>query len=249
MDLNNPVTCANLEAAFAGESQANRKYLFFADLAKSLGHHELARLFRETANQETQHAFAHFRLLHPELVVEDPSALSQEQKDTLLSRCLQLAIEGETYEYEQMYPEFAAAARRERDSSAQAEFEEQIDESREHAGLFRKAAGNFGLLTAIEQHHAQQYGVALEALRGRGTAGVADQPAAGRWICRVCSMIYDPALGDPDSGIAPGTPFEAIPDDWECPICGTSKGSFMPYREPELQQQDREPELQRQGTL
>ena len=47
-------------------------------------------------------------------------------------------------------------------------------------------------------------------------------------------MIYDPVLGDPDFGIAPGTAFEEIPADWVCPICGTSKANFIPYREPEL---------------
>ena len=47
-------------------------------------------------------------------------------------------------------------------------------------------------------------------------------------------MIYDPVAGDPDSGIAPGTPFEQIPDDWQCPICGTTKANFVPFREPEL---------------
>ena len=45
---------------------------------------------------------------------------------------------------------------------------------------------------------------------------------------------YDPAKGDPDLGIAAGTPFEAIPDDWQCPICGARKSSFVPYREAEL---------------
>ncbi|MCX5947338.1 MAG: rubredoxin [Cyanobacteria bacterium] len=57
---------------------------------------------------------------------------------------------------------------------------------------------------------------------------------AGKWICKVCSMIYDPAIGDPDSGIAAGTPFEAIADDWICPICLARKSSFIPYHEPEL---------------
>ena len=111
---------------------------------------------------------------------------------------------------------------------------EQSSESKEHAGLFRTAAKNFGLLTPIEQHHAETYGVALEALRGKGTAGQADQPIPGKWICKVCSMIYDHAEGDPDSGIAAGTPFEAIPNDWHCPICGVHKASFVPYREAEL---------------
>ena len=81
-------TQTNLEAAFGGESMANRKYLFFADVAKKLGSPELARLFRDTAAQETEHAFAHFRLLHPELVVDDPAELSDDFKKVLLARCL-----------------------------------------------------------------------------------------------------------------------------------------------------------------
>jgi rubrerythrin len=235
MDLSRPETRANLEAAFGGESMANRKYLFFADVAKRLGNAELARLFRDTANQETEHAFAHFRLLHPELVVDDPDGLDEAGKQAILARCLELAIEGETYEYTTMYPEFAARARADRDAAASAEFEEQIAESRDHAGIFRHAARNFGLLVPVEQHHAERYGVALEALQGRGVAGEAAEAVPGLWICKVCSMIYDPAVGDPDSGIAPGTPFEAIPDDWSCPLCGARKSSFIPYREPELQ--------------
>ena len=83
------------------------KYLFFSEAAKQLGHKDLAKLFRDTAAQETEHAFAHFRLLHPELVVSDPEQLSDEQKQAILSSCLELAIEGETYEYITMYPEFA----------------------------------------------------------------------------------------------------------------------------------------------
>ena len=234
MDLSGSRTRANLEAAFGGESMANRKYLFFADVAKQLGNSELAKLFRDTAAQETEHAFAHFRLLHPELVVGDPAALSDQQKQAVLARCLELAIAGETYEYTTMYPEFAAQARNDRDQGAVAEFNEQITESKEHAGIFKTAAKNFGLLAPIEHHHAERYGIALEALNGGGSLGEAAEPVAGKWICKVCSMIYDPAAGDPDSGIAPGTPFEAIPDDWHCPICGARKASFVPYREPEL---------------
>jgi rubrerythrin len=235
MDLSNPGTHANLEAAFGGESMANRKYLFFAEVAKQLGHGDLARLFRDTANQETEHAFAHFRLLHPELVVTDAAALSEEQKAAILARCLELAIAGETYEYTTMYPQFAAQARNDRDSTAAAEFDDQAAESRDHAAILRRAASNFGFLAPIEQHHAERYGVALAALQGQGTATEAPAPVAGQWICKVCSMIYDPAVGDPDSGIAAGTPFEAIPDSWVCPICGTRKANFIPYREPVLQ--------------
>ena len=106
MDLSNSNTAKNLEAAFGGESMANRKYLFFAEVTRQLGMSELSKLFKDTANQETEHAFAHFRLMHPELVVDDASSLTEEQKKAIASRCLELAVEGETYEYETMYPEF-----------------------------------------------------------------------------------------------------------------------------------------------
>lgn len=49
-----------------------------------------------------------------------------------------------------------------------------------------------------------------------------------RYRCTVCEYIYDPAQGDPDSGIAPGTPFEQIPDNWYCPQCGATKADFEP---------------------
>ena len=47
-----------------------------------------------------------------------------------------------------------------------------------------------------------------------------------RWICTICQYVYDHAVGDPDRGIAPGTPFEALPDDWSCPLCGAGKDVF-----------------------
>ncbi len=49
-----------------------------------------------------------------------------------------------------------------------------------------------------------------------------------KWECIVCGWIYDPEVGDPDGGIAPGTPFEDLPDDWECPECGATKDMFEP---------------------
>jgi len=52
-----------------------------------------------------------------------------------------------------------------------------------------------------------------------------------KWRCIVCSYIYDPAEGDPDSGIDPGTPFESIPDDWVCPLCGAGKDEFEMVKE------------------
>jgi rubredoxin len=47
-----------------------------------------------------------------------------------------------------------------------------------------------------------------------------------KYVCQVCGWIYDPAVGDPDGGIKPGTPFESIPDDWVCPMCGAEKSQF-----------------------
>ncbi|NLM72601.1 MAG: rubredoxin [Clostridiaceae bacterium] len=47
-----------------------------------------------------------------------------------------------------------------------------------------------------------------------------------KWVCTVCGYIYDPAVGDPDAGIEPGTPFEDLPEDWVCPDCGVGKDMF-----------------------
>lgn len=233
MDLSNFTTLQNLESAFAGESMANRKYLFFAAVARQLGFADLAKLFKETADQETEHAFAHFELLHPELVVKNVAALNDEQKREIISRCLSLAIEGETYEYTTMYPQFAAAAQKDRDDLAAAEFLNQAQESSDHANTFRTAAHRFGLLKFIENYHADRYIEALEVLNGGETVTrvISEDPHTQKWICRQCSMIYDPVIGDPDSGIAAGTAFTDIPDDWSCPICGATKKTFKPLEE------------------
>jgi len=47
-----------------------------------------------------------------------------------------------------------------------------------------------------------------------------------RYVCSICQYVYDPAEGDPENGIAPGTPFEDLPDDWVCPLCGAPKSEF-----------------------
>lgn len=47
-----------------------------------------------------------------------------------------------------------------------------------------------------------------------------------KWVCTVCGYVYDPDQGDPDSGVAEGTKWEDVPDDWECPVCGASKDDF-----------------------
>jgi rubredoxin len=49
-----------------------------------------------------------------------------------------------------------------------------------------------------------------------------------KYVCGVCGYVYDPEIGDPDSGILPGTAFESLPDDWACPVCGVTKDQFNP---------------------
>ena len=124
MEHTESTTIKNLEAAFAGESMAHIKYLYFARICRARGDEQSAKLFETTAAQEVQHAFGHLDLLFPE------SGLTPE-------RCLELAIEGETYEYTEMYPGFRHLAEQEKNSDAVREFDEQIDESREHAEQFQ----------------------------------------------------------------------------------------------------------------
>lgn len=47
-----------------------------------------------------------------------------------------------------------------------------------------------------------------------------------KYVCSICDYVYDPQAGDPDNGIPPGTPFDGLPDDWACPVCGASKDEF-----------------------
>ena len=47
-----------------------------------------------------------------------------------------------------------------------------------------------------------------------------------KYVCDICGYVYDPAVGDPDNGVAPGTPWEEVPEDWTCPLCGVGKDQF-----------------------
>lgn len=153
-------TVKNLEAAFAGESMANRKYLYFARRARQLGAIEVAEVFEHTAEQETAHAYGHLELLFP------PATLTVE-------KMLELAIEGETYEYTEMYPAFRHTAVAERNHAAVAEIDEQIAESKEHAERFAaildKAAKRFAALAKIEERHANRYRETLNKVSNETT--------------------------------------------------------------------------------
>lgn len=155
--INRTETYKNLEAAFAGESMANRKYLYFARVARELGDEEVAKVFEETAHQETAHAFSHLELIYP--------------KDELsVERLLELAIEGERYEHQVMYPGFEKKAEEEGRDDAVAEFREQADESREHeenfARTLAKAQKRFAALTKVEKIHADRYQSYLDERKG-----------------------------------------------------------------------------------
>lgn len=147
------VTLKNLESAFAGESQAHTKYRYFAKLARAEGYEEVAKHFEHTADQELLHAWGHLELLIGKPTTEE---------------CLQKAIEGETYEFTTMYPEFEQMAITEGNMKAAQEAQEQIAESKEHADQFAailaKAEKRFVALAKIEQRHAQAYQQKLETL-------------------------------------------------------------------------------------
>ena len=58
------------------------------------------------------------------------------------------------------------------------------------------------------------------------TRYIKEEKIMDKYVCEVCGYVYDPAKGDPDNGIEPGTSFEDLPDDWTCPVCGASKDDF-----------------------
>ena len=123
----------NLKAAFAGESQANRRYLYFATKADVEGYPEVASNFRETAEGETGHAHGHLDYLKR---VGDP-ATGEPIGSTELN--LKASIAGETYEYTQMYPSFAKTARDEGFAEIAEWFETLAKAEKSHAGRFQKA--------------------------------------------------------------------------------------------------------------
>ena len=150
-------TMANLEAAFAGESMAHTKYRYFARIARAMGDEETARAFEDTAEQELQHAFGHLDLLYP-------------KAEMTPAKALQIAIDGETYEYTEMYPSFRRTAEAEGNAAAVAEMTEQIEESKVHAAQFiatlEKAQKRFAALTKVEERHANHYQNRLVAIQG-----------------------------------------------------------------------------------
>lgn len=148
-------TIQNLESAFAGESMAHIKYMWFARQCRKAGDEATAKVFEDTAAQEMLHAFGHAELLFADETMTP-------------AKCLQYAIDGETHEYTEMYPKFRHEAMQEGHDAAVAEIDEQIAESQAHAEMFKsvlkKAAKRFAALAKVEEKHAKHYQAQKDAI-------------------------------------------------------------------------------------
>ena len=133
MDLKNSKTAANLKAAFAGESQANRRYLYFAQKADIEGHSDISAVFRSTAEGETGHAHGHLEYLEE---VGDPAT---DMPFGGTTENLVAAVAGETHEYTDMYPGMARTAREEGFDEIAEWFETLAKAEKSHAGRFQRA--------------------------------------------------------------------------------------------------------------
>ena len=150
----------NLQEAFAGESQANRKYLAFARKADADGKSQIARLFRAAAAAETVHAHAHLRVLGGVKTTEEN---------------LQAAVEGEGFEFQEMYPKFVAEAEAEGNKPAVMSFRNALVVEQIHHGLYGEA-----LTTAAAGDDLPDARIFVCAICGNTVRGEAQDP------CSVC---------------------------------------------------------------
>jgi len=140
-------TESNLKDAFAGESQANRKYLAFAAQAEKEGFSQVAKLFRAAAEAETVHAHAHLKALG-------------EIKTT--KENLETAVAGETHEFKSMYPEMIDTAKQEGHKAAERSFAYANEVEKIHAGLYQKAMENLGKNEAVDYYVCSVCGMTVE---------------------------------------------------------------------------------------
>jgi rubrerythrin len=137
----------NLKAAFTGESMANRTYLAFAKKADEEGYHQIAKLFRAAAAAETIHALNHFQRMGGIGTTMDN---------------LKDAINGETYEFTKMYPEFIEEAKKEDDKRALWSFEVANKVEKIHAGLYEKALSEIGMNEEVDYYVCNVCGYTME---------------------------------------------------------------------------------------
>jgi len=127
----------NLKNAFAGESQANRKYLAFAKKAEDEGFKQVAKLFRAAAEAETVHAHSHLRVM---------GGVKSTKEN------IQEAVGGETFEFTKMYPQMIEEARKEGNKQAQQSFEFANQVEKIHADLYQKALNNLGRNETVDYY-------------------------------------------------------------------------------------------------
>jgi len=137
----------NLKDAFAGESQANRKYLAFAQKADREGFAQVAKLFRAAAEAETVHAHTHLRAL------KGVGSTADNLKE---------AIGGETYEFQSMYPPMIQAAKAEGNAAAERSFTYANEVEKIHAALYQKALDNLDSLPAVDYYVCSVCGLTCE---------------------------------------------------------------------------------------
>ncbi len=137
----------NLGDAFAGESQANRKYLAFGKQADQEGYKQVAKLFRAAAEAETVHAHAHLRTL---------GGIGKTVDN------LKTAIAGETHEFKKMYPEFIAEAQKEGNKAAERSFNFANEVEKIHAGLYQKALDSLGKNADVDYYVCSVCGMTVE---------------------------------------------------------------------------------------
>ena len=156
MELKGSRTEANLKAAFAGESQANRRYLYFAAKADVEGQNDVAAVFRSTAEGETGHAHGHLEYL--ETCGDPATGLSfGPTRDNLKT-----AIAGETHEFKKMYPEFIAESQKEGNKAAERSFNFANEVEKIHAGLYQKALDNLGKNVDVDYYVCSVCGMTVE---------------------------------------------------------------------------------------
>ena len=165
-------TFENLVKAFIGESQARNRYSYYAKIAKKEGYEQISAVFAETAEQEKVHAkrlFEHIQELKKKIGGDLDTVQVEAEAGTIYGNTeenLQAAIDGENYEYTDMYPAFAKVAR---------------------AEDLENIAKRFSSISIAEKHHEERYKKLLEQLKNKTLFKKGKQVA---WVCRECGYVH-----------------------------------------------------------
>jgi rubrerythrin len=151
----------NLKAAFAGESQANRRYLYFAQKADVEGYNDVSAVFRSTAEGETGHAHGHLEYL------EEPATRRPGCRSARPRTISKAAVAGETHEYTDMYPGMARTAREEGFDEIADWFETLAKAERSHAGRFQRALDTLWTFSAVVERGGAGAGLSRPSVKAR----------------------------------------------------------------------------------